>query len=102
MKRKPTTKQTVRAELVRMVSSLLITARTTNYEHTCDSEADRARGAIALAMFADVIDDTTYRALCELASSARYERQMELIYGAPPYTGSERAKAWRDANRAAA
>lgn len=102
MKRKPTTKQTVRAELIRMVSELLTVARTTDYEHVCDSETDRARGAVVLALYADIIDDATYRALCGLAGNARYERQMELIYGAPPYTGSAGAKAWRDASKAAA
>ncbi|WP_236200732.1 hypothetical protein [Pseudomonas pseudonitroreducens] len=102
MKRKPTTKQTVRAELIRMVSALLTTARTTNYEHVCDSETDRARGAIVLALHADIIDTPTHTALCELAGNARYERQMELIYGQPPYTGSAFAEARRDAAKAAA
>lgn len=102
MKRKPTTKQTVRAELIRMVSELLTLARTTNHVHVCDSESSRARGAILLALYADIIDNSAHAALCELAVNACYERQIELIYGAPPYTGSGRAEAWRDARKAAA
>ncbi|MCY1453132.1 hypothetical protein D3C76_584490 [compost metagenome] len=102
MKRKPTTKQTVRSELIWMVSRRLVKARTTVYEHVCNSEADIARGAIFLALHADIIDGTAYRALCALATSARHERAMELIYDQPPYTGAAFAKARRDAGRAAA
>lgn len=102
MKRKPTTKQTVRAKLIRMVSHHLIKARSTIHEHVCNSEADLARGAIYLALHADIIDTTAYNALCDLAGSAKFERQIELIYEQPPYTGSAFAKARRDAGRAAA
>lgn len=102
MKRKPTTKQAVRAALVRLLNELLLSARTSNYQRTCDDDAARARGALLLAMEADIIDGATYSALAKLAVSAAYERSIELLYDQPPYTGAEFAKARRDAGKAAA
>ncbi|MCY1453274.1 hypothetical protein D9M71_702540 [compost metagenome] len=101
MKRKPTTKQTVRAELIRQVRTDLIEAREAKDSYTCDTARSRAYGAIRLAYSADVIDTSAYDALCDLAQST-HERGYELIYNAPPYTGHVRAKARRDVGRAAA
>ncbi|MDF3842694.1 hypothetical protein P3W55_13340 [Pseudomonas citronellolis] len=101
MKRKPTTKQTVKAELIRLVRADLIEAREGRDTFTIDTARGRAFGAIRLAYLADVINDTEYRALSDLTHST-HDRAFELIYGAPPYTGKERAKALRAADKAAA
>lgn len=101
MKRKPTTKQTVKAELIRALRVDLIEAREGGDDYTITAARGRALGAIRLAYFADVIDDAEWRVLTALTHST-HERSIELIHGAPPYTGSARAKAWRDASKAVA
>lgn len=101
MKRKPTTKQTVKAELIRLVRAELIQAREGEYDFIVDTARGRAVGAIYLAYRSEVINEAEYDVLHDLAQST-HERGFELIYGAPPYTGRERAKAWRAASKAAA
>lgn len=95
MKRKPTTKQTVKAALVRLLSLNLREAREATSKYAAGEAGTCARGAILLAYFSDVIDGATYNALSDLAINATYERQIELAYDQPPYTGSAFAKAKR-------
>lgn len=95
MKRKPTTKQTVKASLARLLPRELRTARESKSEYAVDAATNCAYGAIFLAYHSDVIDSATYDALCKLANSAAHERRVELIYDVPPYTGASRAKSKR-------
>ena len=95
MKRKPTTKQTVKASLARLLPRELRTARESKSEYAVDAATNCAYGAICLAYHSDVIDGPTYDALCNLAINATYERQIELAYDQPPYTGSAFARAKR-------
>ncbi len=95
MKRKPTTKQTVTAALAKLLSRNLREAREATSQYAAGEAGSSARGAILLAYCSDVIDGATYDALCDLAINATYERQIELAYDQPPYTGSAFAETKR-------
>lgn len=102
MKRKPTTKQTVRAELLVLLRDLLKTARETGHQVILEMECDEARGAIRLATRAEVINWDEGSRLQDLVNNARHQRFIELTFEAPPYTGADRAQLRQEAGKAAA
>jgi len=102
MKRKPTTKQAIQQSLLEMLRSECRIAREAPNDELRETATARAHGAICLAYCGQAIDPETYAALWDLASNARWNRAMEVIYQQPLYSGGKGAEERWKAGRVAA
>ncbi|MED5608514.1 hypothetical protein VV867_12535 [Pseudomonas sp. JH-2] len=102
MNKQPDSTPSIEKTLIKHVLRYCKRAREAQGSNGVETNAWQAFGALYLANESQSISSDLFGRLHDLTNSAQHERAMELIYGAPAYTGGERAKAWRDANWTAA